>query len=117
MNEMNWLEPEEWEVCREKMDQETYEEFRMFVKAEEPFSVGVPLPILLILDVCEGEKDYRSIEIRHRFNATFKHDSHKELYRFLAYAKYGYGNWSNNARRHKGLPLLRTTRNKRKHPL
>lgn len=113
MNNMSWLEPEEWESCRKYMDYETFEEFQMFVKAEEPFSVGVPLPIIEIVDVCESRQKWKEwnqinkINLREKSNSYKNHDYYKELYRFLAYTLYGYGNWSNNDRRQKGMKFIR----------
>lgn len=110
MNQFNWLEPEEWDACRKHMDQETFEEFQMLVKSEEPFSIGIPLPILTIVDVCEDFKKWGKESVRNFrtvSNSYQNADCYKELYRILAFAIYGYGNWSNNDRRQKGLPAFK----------
>jgi hypothetical protein len=110
MNQIEWLEPEEWEMCKVHMDQETFEEFRMFVKVEEPFSVGLPYPIITIVDVCEDFQKwgrYSTEDFRDVYHKYKNADCYKELYRLLAFTIYGYGNWSNNDRRHKGLHPIR----------
>jgi len=96
MNEYNWLDKEEWDICEKHMDVDTFEEFKMFVKADEPFSVGIPEPIIKIVDVCEDFHKYRHIykdDYQQKYNNTDSNDSYKELYKFLAFTLYGYGNW------------------------
>lgn len=110
MNDINWLEAEEWELCRKHMSPETFKEFQMFVKAEEPFAVGVPLPVIEIVEVCESQqkwKEWNRMNLREKSNSYKDDDYYKQLYRFLAYTLYGYGYWSNNHRRQKGLSPIR----------
>lgn len=107
---INWLEKEEWEQCRKVMDQETFEDFQMLVKSEEIFSVGIPFPAIKIVDVCEDFKTYAKLyksDFRKIYEQYSHSDYYRELYRILAFTIYGYGNWSNNDRRHKGLPPVR----------
>lgn len=115
MYEIDWLEPDEWEACRKRMDSETFEEFRMYVKAEEPFSVGIPLPVIMIVDYCEKSRDkFAYKQARKEYEKLQDGDVHKELYRFLAYTIYGYGKWSNNDRRQKGISAIKMKRGKKR---
>lgn len=58
-------------------------------------------------------EDLRTLYLRHK-GGSYVAELHGEWVRVIAYEHYGYGNWSNNDRRQRGLPALRKRKGRRR---
>lgn len=109
----------EWNDIKQKADKETLALLEKWLEDNQNYK-GVPYPILIIHGAVtnpyftrktETDKRFSSLYFNYKERQTEGNDkeskAYGELYRIIAFLLYGYGNWSNNDRRRKGLAPIR----------
>lgn len=110
---------DEWDEIKNKADKETFSLLEKWVEDNKDYR-GLPFPILTINAVVTRPYFIRKEETDKRFSNLYdnytlrqvegsdkENRAYGQLYRIIAFMIYGYGNWSNNARRAKGLAPIR----------
>jgi hypothetical protein len=92
------------------MDKPTFKLFEEW--CEKWQEETLPLPLVELEWMLENysfwsKRNSRINMYRAYSRSVSRHSLYAEMYQILAFTLYGYGNWSNNARKQRGLQLIR----------
>ncbi|BCO16286.1 hypothetical protein_gp233 [Bacillus phage vB_BceM_WH1] len=105
----------EWLRIKKNVDAETFALLEAWCEEHKDYK-GLPFPIITLCSVGGNNTKFVRKYNRHLYKSYYDckqratdkdRIGYAELYRILAFAFYGYGNWSNSDRRRKGLAPIR----------
>lgn len=114
-----FFDQDEWDVVKKTADKETFALLEKWVEDNKDYR-GLPFPIITITSMANHLHFIRKSETDKRFSSLYENyalrqvegndkenKAYGQLYRIIAFMIFGYGNWSNNDRRRKGLAPIR----------